>query len=111
MPGQRHVQMRIVAESDTPAAGSRVALALVSVPDAGWHGYWKNPGAVGTQPRLEQRLLQRRGCRAEQQVVEHALGEGEGEGEGQLGLGLGFPNPNPNPKSKSKPKPKPNPNP
>ncbi|WP_288410234.1 thioredoxin family protein [uncultured Sphingomonas sp.] len=52
VPGQRHVQMRIVAESDTPAAGSRVALALVSVPDAGWHGYWKNPGAVGTQPRL-----------------------------------------------------------
>ncbi|WP_242416642.1 protein-disulfide reductase DsbD family protein [Sphingomonas panni] len=53
VPGQRHVQMRIVAESDTPAAGSRVALALVSVPDAGWHGYWKNPGAVGTQPRLD----------------------------------------------------------
>ena len=53
VPGQRHVRMRIVAESDTPAAGSRVALALVSVPDAGWHGYWKNPGAVGTQPRLD----------------------------------------------------------
>ncbi len=53
VPGQRHVQMRIVAESDTPAAGSRVTLALVSVPDAGWHGYWKNPGAVGTQPRLD----------------------------------------------------------
>ncbi|MGW8190337.1 protein-disulfide reductase DsbD family protein [Sphingomonas hankookensis] len=53
VPGQRHVQMRIVAESDAPAAGSRVALALVSVPDAGWHGYWQNPGAVGTQPRLD----------------------------------------------------------
>ncbi|WP_125659415.1 protein-disulfide reductase DsbD domain-containing protein [Sphingomonas sp. 2R-10] len=53
VPGQRHVQMRIVAESDTPAAGTRVALALVSVPDAGWHGYWQNPGAVGTQPRLD----------------------------------------------------------
>ncbi len=52
MPGQRHVAMRMVAESDTPAAGSRVAIALVSVPDAGWHGYWRNPGAVGTQPRL-----------------------------------------------------------
>ncbi|PZO75666.1 MAG: thiol:disulfide interchange protein [Sphingomonas hengshuiensis] len=53
VPGQRHVQMRIVAESDTPAAGGRVAIALVSVPDAGWHGYWQNPGAVGTQPRLD----------------------------------------------------------
>ena len=53
VPGQRHVQMRIVAESDTPAAGSRVALALVAVPDDGWHGYWQNPGAVGTQPRLD----------------------------------------------------------
>ncbi|KQM84823.1 thiol:disulfide interchange protein [Sphingomonas sp. Leaf22] len=53
VPGQRHVQMRIVAESDAPAAGSRVAIALVSVPDAGWHGYWQNPGAVGTQPRLD----------------------------------------------------------
>ena len=53
VPGQRHVQMRIVAESDAPTAGSRVALALVSVPDAGWHGYWQNPGAVGTQPRLD----------------------------------------------------------
>jgi thiol:disulfide interchange protein len=53
VPGQRHVAMRIVAESDTPAAGSGVALALVSVPDAGWHGYWQNPGAVGTQPRLK----------------------------------------------------------
>jgi thiol:disulfide interchange protein len=53
VPGQRHVQMRIVAESDTPSAGARVALALVSVPDAGWHGYWQNPGAVGTQPRLD----------------------------------------------------------
>ncbi len=53
VPGQRHVQMRIVAESDTPAAGTNVGLALVSVPDAGWHGYWQNPGAVGTQPRLD----------------------------------------------------------
>ncbi len=53
VPGQRHVQMRMVAESDTPAAGSTVALALVSQPDAGWHGYWRNPGAVGTQPRLD----------------------------------------------------------
>lgn len=53
VPGQRHVQMRMVAESDAPAAGSIVAVALVSVPDAGWHGYWRNPGAVGAQPRLD----------------------------------------------------------
>ncbi len=51
--GTRHVQMRIVAESDRPAAGGTVTLALVSEPDTGWHGYWKNPGAVGTQPRLD----------------------------------------------------------
>lgn len=53
VPGERHVQMRMAAESDTPAAGSRVAIALVSVPDPGWHGYWRNPGAVGAQPRLD----------------------------------------------------------
>ncbi|WP_230770291.1 protein-disulfide reductase DsbD family protein [Sphingomonas sp. Leaf4] len=49
----RHVAMRLVAESDRPVAGQSVALALVSEPDAGWHGYWQNPGAVGSQSRLD----------------------------------------------------------
>lgn len=50
---ERHVAMRMFAESDRPAAGSSVALALISVPQPGWHGYWQNPGAVGTEPTLD----------------------------------------------------------
>lgn len=50
---ERHVAMRMVTETDTPTSGGTTTLALVSVPQPGWHGYWKNPGAVGTEPRLK----------------------------------------------------------
>ena len=49
-PGQGagpHIAMRLVAESDTPRAGSPVTLALDARPQPGWHGYWKNPGDAG----------------------------------------------------------------
>jgi thiol:disulfide interchange protein len=47
----RHVAMTLVAESDRPAPGSTVALAIHAVPDAGWHGYWRNPGDAGVATR------------------------------------------------------------
>ncbi|HTG38308.1 protein-disulfide reductase DsbD domain-containing protein, partial [Sphingomonas sp.] len=52
-PQPRHIAMSLVAETDTPAAGSDVTLALVSRPEPGWHGYWKNPGDAGIQTTLK----------------------------------------------------------
>ena len=43
----KHLAMRLVAESDTPRAGSGVMLAVDTQPEAGWHGYWQNPGDAG----------------------------------------------------------------
>ena len=47
----RHVAMTLLAESDRPAPGSTVTLAIHAVPDAGWHGYWLNPGDAGVATR------------------------------------------------------------
>lgn len=46
-PGAIHLPMRLVAESETPAAGARTTLAIVATPEKGWHGYWKNGGDAG----------------------------------------------------------------
>jgi DsbC/DsbD-like thiol-disulfide interchange protein/cytochrome c biogenesis protein CcdA len=47
-PGKpKHLAMRLVAETATPAAGQDVTLALDTRPEAGWHGYWQNPGDAG----------------------------------------------------------------
>jgi len=54
--GQRHVAMRLVAESGRPAPGSTVALAIEAVPQKGWHGYWKNPGDAGIETAAAWRL-------------------------------------------------------
>ncbi len=48
----RHVTMELVAESARPAAGGEVALAFAATPDAGWHGYWSNPGDAGVGTRV-----------------------------------------------------------
>ena len=42
-----------MAESDTPKAGSEVALALDTKPQPGWHGYWQNPGDAGFAAKLD----------------------------------------------------------
>ncbi len=49
---------RLVAESDTPAPGETVTLALVITPKAGWHGYWQNPGDVGAPDTIKWDLPQ-----------------------------------------------------
>ncbi|MFC3580633.1 protein-disulfide reductase DsbD family protein [Sphingomonas hylomeconis] len=45
--GTQHLAIALVAESQRPAAGSRVTLALDTRPELGWHGYWSNPGDAG----------------------------------------------------------------
>lgn len=52
-PGEQHVRIDLVAESDRPAPGSEVTLALASVPEKGWHAYWLNPGDAGLPARAE----------------------------------------------------------
>src|SRR5688572_18542192 len=52
-PQQRHVATHFMAETDSPAPGSIVSLAIRMSPEPGWHGYWKNPGDSGTEPSVE----------------------------------------------------------
>ncbi|MGN6268767.1 MAG: protein-disulfide reductase DsbD family protein [Sphingomonas sp.] len=45
--GAPHLAIRLVAETDTPKAGSNLTVALDTRPEPGWHGYWSNPGDAG----------------------------------------------------------------
>jgi len=47
-----HLKIRLVAETSQPKAGSDVTLALDTVPQANWHGYWSNPGDAGFPAKL-----------------------------------------------------------
>jgi len=47
---ERHVAVALLAESDRPAPGSTIDLAIRMSPQPGWHGYWKNPGDSGIEP-------------------------------------------------------------
>jgi len=47
-----HMQVALVPETRSAAPGSTVALAFVMRPDRGWHGYWRNPGDAGAEPRV-----------------------------------------------------------
>jgi len=49
----RHIATHFIAETDWPAAGSLVSLAIRMTPEPGWHGYWKNPGDSGTEPSVK----------------------------------------------------------
>ncbi|PZU08527.1 thioredoxin family protein [Sphingomonas sp.] len=48
-----HITPALVAESATPAPGSKVTLAFAMRPDPTWHGYWKNPGDAGIETLVE----------------------------------------------------------
>jgi thiol:disulfide interchange protein len=52
-PGSNHMRVTLVPESRTVVPGASVTLAFEMRPDPGWHGYWKNPGDAGTEPRVE----------------------------------------------------------
>ncbi len=47
-----HIRVALVAESAAPAAGGAATLAFRFTPDAGWHGYWRNPGDSGIETRV-----------------------------------------------------------
>ena len=49
----RHLAMTLVAESTTPRSGGSVTIAIDTQPEAGWHGYWLNPGDAGFPAKLE----------------------------------------------------------
>jgi len=55
-PGHNAIAARLAAETDTPAAGGTVTLALQMTPEKGWHGYWKNPGDAGVETKIDWRL-------------------------------------------------------
>lgn len=52
-PEPRHIASQFISETDAPAAGSIVSLAIRMTPEPGWHGYWKNPGDSGMEPTVE----------------------------------------------------------
>ena len=45
--GAPHIAAQLVAESDAPAPGRTSSIAFAMTPEAGWHGYWQNPGDAG----------------------------------------------------------------
>ena len=45
--GAPHIAARLVAESQAPAPGQTSSIAFAMTPEAGWHGYWENPGDAG----------------------------------------------------------------
>lgn len=51
--GTNNIDTQFIAETDAPAAGSTVTLAIRMTPEPGWHGYWKNPGDSGIEPSVQ----------------------------------------------------------
>ena len=47
------MDVRLVPETASVAPGSTVTLAFVMRPQPGWHGYWRNPGDAGAEPRVD----------------------------------------------------------
>jgi len=47
------VAVSLHAESTQPAPGRTTMLAIRFKPDAGWHGYWSNPGDSGLPPAVK----------------------------------------------------------
>lgn len=50
------VHASLEAESNEPAPGETVTVAFSMRPDAGWHGYWQNPGDAGVGLVLDWKL-------------------------------------------------------
>jgi len=48
----RHMDVRLVPETNAALSGSTVNVAFVMHPQPGWHGYWRNPGDAGAEPRV-----------------------------------------------------------
>jgi DsbC/DsbD-like thiol-disulfide interchange protein/cytochrome c biogenesis protein CcdA len=52
----QNVRASIEAETETPAPGDTVTVAIIMDPKPGWHDYWLNPGDAGTPLELEWQL-------------------------------------------------------
>jgi thiol:disulfide interchange protein len=52
-----NIMPSLVAESEAPAPGKSVTLAILMQPKEGWHGYWKTPGDAGFPNSYEWSLL------------------------------------------------------
>jgi thiol:disulfide interchange protein/DsbC/DsbD-like thiol-disulfide interchange protein len=56
-PGQsRHMAVSLAAEHSMVQPGEPFTIAFVMRPQPGWHGYWRNPGDAGAEPRVTWRL-------------------------------------------------------
>ena len=51
--GTPHIAARLVAESTAPQPGKGTTIAFAMTPEAGWHGYWENPGDAGLGMSVE----------------------------------------------------------
>lgn len=57
LPGApQNIRASIEAETDAPAPGDTVTIAIIMDPKPGWHDYWLNPGDAGTPLELEWQL-------------------------------------------------------
>jgi thiol:disulfide interchange protein/DsbC/DsbD-like thiol-disulfide interchange protein len=54
--GDANIRATLLAETETPAAGSTVTLAILMQPSKGWHGYWENPGDAGQGMQVDWHL-------------------------------------------------------
>lgn len=52
----QRMNVSLVPETEGVLPGGTVTLAFVMRPAAGWHGYWRNPGDAGAEPRVDWRL-------------------------------------------------------
>ena len=53
---QRRMDVALVPETVNVLPGTTLTVAFVMRPGAGWHGYWRNPGDAGAEPRVRWRL-------------------------------------------------------
>jgi len=51
-PQPHHLAVELVPETNSPAPGSTMTLAVSMTPEKGWHGYWKLPGDAGFPTKL-----------------------------------------------------------
>jgi DsbC/DsbD-like thiol-disulfide interchange protein/cytochrome c biogenesis protein CcdA len=57
LPGApQNIRTSIEAETDSPAPGDTVTVAIIMDPKPGWHDYWLNPGDAGTPLELAWQL-------------------------------------------------------
>ncbi len=53
---QRRMDVSLVPETTNVLPGMTLTVAFVMRPGTGWHGYWRNPGDAGAEPRVRWRL-------------------------------------------------------